>query len=144
MRRKPMRVSIEVLVEIDDPSALIAAARDHYERSVGAVDVDGMTTEEALAVADLTVEELRAHPRRLTPRHAIPDGAAAALAIVERALADAGAMVESSATKLLSGVHPHGETLATRRRSRPGNIRGAQGATRSRKGRSRSVSNRST
>jgi len=96
-----MRVLIEVLVDIHDPPAAIARARKEYERSVPVVDVDGMTEEEALVVADLTDDELRVHPRRVTPEQAIPDGAAAVLRLVERSLSGSGMTLEQSHTQIL-------------------------------------------
>jgi hypothetical protein len=127
MRRRPLNAVIEISVEIDDPPALIAAERDYYRRTGSAVDVDGMREEEALAVAALSLKQRRAHPRWIVPRQAIPDVGAAALAVVERALAEVGAMVESSATKVIAGGRRERDALGRR----------SQGATPARK-RSRS------
>lgn len=93
MRRHglPMRVLVELAVEIDDPATLIALARKHYVGSGGAVDVDGMTDAEALALADLAPEEYRGHPRYVAPEQAIPDAQAAAVWLLENALDGTGA-----------------------------------------------------
>jgi hypothetical protein len=96
-------VRIEVSIEIEDSAALIALAREEYARSVTAIDCDGMSEQEALAVADLTAEEQRAHPRLITPRQAIADGADAALHIIDRALLQAGAQVDEACTEILAG-----------------------------------------
>jgi len=116
MAETPMRVSIEIVVEINDRRALIATARDYYERSASLVDVSCMTTKEALAVADLKAEGLRAHPRRLMPRQAIPDAGSAATALVAWALQNAGATVESSCTRRLTGARDDPETRPPGRR----------------------------
>jgi len=122
MARRPMRVSIEIAVEINDPSSLIATARDYYERSASLVDVSRMTTKEALAVGDLKPEGLRAHPRRLTARQAIPDGESAAAAIVTWALENAGAMVESSCTQLFTGARHDRKVHPRRGQPHPGSL----------------------
>jgi len=104
-----LRLLIEVLVEIDDPDAVTVRAREVYARTAAAVDVDGMTEKEALAVADLTREELREHPRRVTPEEAVPDGAAAALLFIEFALGEAGIQLDSSNTEIVEKtreLHP--------------------------------------
>ena len=113
-----MRVLIEVLAEIEDPTAAITLAREEHERCTSSVDVDGMTEEEALAVADLTTKELRAHPRRITPERAIPDGAAALLWLAEAALAKVGAMPESSSTRILGNRPALPRERGTRGRER--------------------------
>ena len=101
-----VRVSIEVTVLTREPRALIARAREAYARTVGSIDVDGMTTQEALAVCDLTRKERHAHPRYVTPRQKIPDVSAAVTEIVDSALSRAGAIVESTASKRLSYFNP--------------------------------------
>jgi len=122
--RHAMRVLVELWVEIEDPATLIALARKQYARSGGAVDVDGMTNAEALAVADLTIEECRAHPRYVAPEQAIPDAQAAAVRLLEDALDGTGAEVYSSSASILRGSRGlHGATAALRRREpRPGHL----------------------
>lgn len=110
-----MKVLIEITVDVEDPGALIAVAREQYTRLVTEVDVEGMTEEEALAVADLTTEEKRAHVRYFTPTQAIPEVSAAVTQLVEIALHRAGAQVES-ATAQVVGSAPglHGEREGAR------------------------------
>ena len=98
-----MKVSIEITGDVEDPVALIARARRQYATFVAAVDVDGMTDEEALAVADLTAEQRRAHPRYVTPEQAVSDAADTARVLIDKALGEAGVMLESSCTRLLAG-----------------------------------------
>lgn len=123
-REATLRVLIAVVVEIDDPAALTAHAREAYSGAVPAVNVDGMTDEEALAVANLSPEELRAHPRRVTPEQAVRDGATAVLQLVELALRTPGVHLESSYTeRLRHGPRAHSERVPGGRHREP---RGAQ------------------
>jgi len=135
-----MRVLVELSVEIEDPATLISLARKQYGRSGGAVNVDGMAREEALAVGDLTIEECRAHPRYVTPEQAIPDAPAAVVRLLEDALDGTGADVDSSSASILKGSRGlHGATAAPRRREqRPGHLLRRRGVPRpGRGGRSR-------
>jgi len=63
---------IETTVDVEDPRALIAVAREQYARFKTPVDVEETTQEKALAVADLATEELHAHPRYVTPTRRSP------------------------------------------------------------------------
>ena len=133
-----MRMAIEISVEVEDPKTLISVAREQYGRTVTALDVDGMTEEEALAVADLTPEEQRIHPRFITPEAAIPNAPAAVLHMIEDALGACGVMIEHSASKPLGDLRdlsPGPERARAGGRPRP--LRRSRPGTRSAKGRRR-------
>ena len=97
-----VRVSVEITGDVANPAALIAIARAQYTAFATAIDVEGMTEEEELAVADLPAKEMRAHPRYVTPEQAVYDVADAALVIIEKALAEAGVALDSASTRLLT------------------------------------------
>jgi hypothetical protein len=86
---------MSLTIEVPDPQRFVSAMREQHERSGGAIDVGDMTDEEALAVADLKIEEMLAHPRQISKETAIPSVRAAVERFLLKALADAGVYVES-------------------------------------------------
>ena len=107
-----VRVSVEITAEVANPAALIARAREQYAAFATAMDVDGMTEEEERALDDLSTEERRAHSRYVTPEEAVADAADAALVIIEKALAEAGVVLDSASTGLLSRTENGGRGRA--------------------------------
>jgi hypothetical protein len=96
-----MKVSVEVLIEIDDPARLVAFAREQYRRYGGAIDVEGLSTKECLEIADSTRNDARKHPRYIKPESAIPDAEMAALSIVENVFNGRGGEVVSSTSRVI-------------------------------------------
>jgi hypothetical protein len=88
-------VSMSLTIEVPDPPRFVSAMREQHARFGGAIDVGDMTDEEALAVTDLKIEEMLAHPRQVSPETAIPSVRAAVERFLLRALADAEVYVES-------------------------------------------------